>query len=231
MYYTISSSSPVSDRYASTISTRSQSSSDTPRSSTKPCLLLSIRETNDIWTIIDSKYDQSKYPVEKSSPEAVKAHLKRLKKEAYWKDVIKSDKNKTGYRIDFEGSKTDAANEPDLSDNEPLQEVSTSKPEPSNKIMTIQNSDGTTEDVEVILAFEFKDTKLEYVIYTKNEKDFEGNVTVYVSYVDRSSGEPKLVGIEDEEEWKKVRKVLYELAESKADQDNPTYSYDGRELI
>ncbi len=80
------------------------------------------------------------------------------------------------------------------------------------KMMSIISEDGTTEEVEVILAFEFKDNKKEYVIYTKNEKDENGNVTVYVSNIDRSSGEPKLVGIDDEEEWNRIKDVLRELS-------------------
>ncbi len=82
------------------------------------------------------------------------------------------------------------------------------------RIMSIVSEDGSVEEVEVILAFEFKDTKKEYVIYTKNEKDENDNVTVYVSHVDRSSGEPKLMGIEDEEEWNRVKDVLRELSKS-----------------
>ena len=82
------------------------------------------------------------------------------------------------------------------------------------KMMSIISEDGTTEEVEVILAFEFKDNKKEYVIYTKNEKDENGNVTVYVSNIDRSSGEPKLVGIDDEEEWSRIKDVLRELSKS-----------------
>lgn len=80
------------------------------------------------------------------------------------------------------------------------------------KIMSIVSEDGSVEEVEVILAFEFKDTKKEYVIYTKNEKDENGNITVYVSNVDRSEGDPKLMGIEDEEEWNRVKDVLRELS-------------------
>jgi len=82
------------------------------------------------------------------------------------------------------------------------------------KMMSIISEDGTTEEVEVILAFEFKDNKKEYVIYTRNEKDENGNVTVYVSNIDRSSGEPKLVGIDDEEEWSRIKDVLRELSKS-----------------
>lgn len=84
--------------------------------------------------------------------------------------------------------------------------------EREKKIMSIISVDGTKEDVEVIIAFEFKDTKKEYVVYTKNEKDENGNVTVYVSNVDRSSGEAKLLGVESESEWKRIKDVLRELA-------------------
>ena len=80
------------------------------------------------------------------------------------------------------------------------------------KIMSIISEDGTKEDVEVIIAFEFKDTKKEYVVYTKNEKDENGNVTVYVSNVDRSAGEAKLLGVESENEWNRIKDVLRELS-------------------
>ena len=86
--------------------------------------------------------------------------------------------------------------------------------EVEKKMMSIVADDGTYEEVEVIVAFEFKDTKKEYVIYTKNEKDEYDNVTVFVFNVDRSSGEPKLLGVEDEEEWSRVKDVLRELSKS-----------------
>ena len=82
------------------------------------------------------------------------------------------------------------------------------------KMMSIVAEDGSIEEVEVILAFEFKDTKKEYVVYTKNEKDENENVTVYVSNVDRSSGSPKLMGIEEDEEWNRVKDVLRELSKA-----------------
>jgi uncharacterized protein YrzB (UPF0473 family) len=86
--------------------------------------------------------------------------------------------------------------------------------EVDKKVMSIVAEDGSVEEVEVILAFEFKDTNKEYVIYTKNEKDENDNVTVYVSNVDRSSGEPKLLGVDDEKEWNRVKDVLRELSKS-----------------
>lgn len=80
------------------------------------------------------------------------------------------------------------------------------------KIMSIINENGETEEVEVILAFEFKDNKKEYVVYTKNEKDENGNVTVYVSNVDRTDGEPKLLGVDSDSEWNRIKDVLRELS-------------------
>ncbi len=89
--------------------------------------------------------------------------------------------------------------------------------EEEKKIMSIVNENGETEEVEVILAFEFKDNKKEYVVYTKNETDENGNVTVYVSNVDCSSGEPKLLGIDNESEWDRIKDVLRELSKPEAE--------------
>lgn len=80
------------------------------------------------------------------------------------------------------------------------------------KTMKIVSNDGSMEEVEVVFAFEFKDNHKEYVIYTKNERDEDNNITVYVSNVDRSNGEPKLLGVESEEEWNRIKDVLRELA-------------------
>lgn len=84
----------------------------------------------------------------------------------------------------------------------------------NKKLMSIVASDGSIEEVEVILAFEFKDTGKEYVVYTKNEKDENENITVYVSNIERSTGEPKLLGVESEEEWNRIKDVLRELSKS-----------------
>lgn len=84
--------------------------------------------------------------------------------------------------------------------------------EMEKKAMSIVAEDGSIEEVEVIVAFEFKDNKKEYVVYTKNEKDENGNITVYVSNVNRETGEPRLLGVDDENEWNRIKDVLRELA-------------------
>lgn len=83
------------------------------------------------------------------------------------------------------------------------------------RILTITKTDGTKEQVEEVISFEFNDTKKRYVVYTKNEKDENGNITVYVSNVDRSSGDVELLGVESEDEWNRIKDVLRELSKDK----------------
>lgn len=100
-----------------------------------------------------------------------------------------------------------------------------------HKMMTIVNGDGTEEEVEVVVAFELKENKNEYVVYTKGERDNLGNIMTYVSKVDREGGEPTLIGVEDESEWKKVKAVLRELAEGDDEAPVQEYMVDGIELL
>lgn len=53
---------------------------------------------------------------------------------------------------------------------------------------------------------------MEYVVYTKNEKDANGNVTVYVSNIDRNAETPKLLGVSSDAEWSRIKDVLRELS-------------------
>ncbi|HPE15119.1 MAG TPA: DUF1292 domain-containing protein [Bacilli bacterium] len=86
------------------------------------------------------------------------------------------------------------------------------------KMIKIHTLEGNVEEVEVIIAFQFNDTKKEYMVYTKNEVDEAGNVTVYVSEVMREGSEIKLGGVSTDEEWLKIKDVLRELAKEEAQQ-------------
>ena len=57
--------------------------------------------------------------------------------------------------------------------------------EEKKEMMTLTLENGTKEEVELLLSFKFNDNNKEYVIYTKNEKDDNGNVTIYVSNITR----------------------------------------------
>ena len=82
------------------------------------------------------------------------------------------------------------------------------------KLLSIIKEDGTKEEVELLVCFEFNDSKKEYVVYTKNEKDENGNITIYVSSVDRSGEMPRMGAIESDEEWSRIKDVLRELSKN-----------------
>lgn len=90
--------------------------------------------------------------------------------------------------------------------------------EEEKKMMSIIAEDGSVEEVEALLTFEFTDTNKEYVVYTKNETDDNGNVTIYVASLTRNEGNmPSLGGVESDEEWTRIKGVLKEL--SKGDEE------------
>jgi uncharacterized protein YrzB (UPF0473 family) len=81
-------------------------------------------------------------------------------------------------------------------------------------IMITTLPDGAKEEVEVLLAFKFNDNNKEYVIYTKNEVDDNGNVTIYISNVARIGDSVTLSTVSDDNEWTRIQNVLRELSKS-----------------
>ena len=84
--------------------------------------------------------------------------------------------------------------------------------EEKKEIMVATLPDGSKEEVEVLLAFKFNDNNKEYVVYTKNETDENGHVTIYVSNVTREGNIAKLVTVSDDNEWTRIKNVLRELS-------------------
>lgn len=84
--------------------------------------------------------------------------------------------------------------------------------EESKKTLTINKLDGTAEEVEEVISFEFNDTKKRYVVYTKNEVDQNGNVTIYVTEVVTDDQGTRFLGVSTDEEWTRIKDVLRKLA-------------------
>lgn len=82
------------------------------------------------------------------------------------------------------------------------------------KMMTTVLPDGSKEEVEVLLTFKFNDNNNEYIIYTKNEVDEAGNVTIYISKIDRTTGSIVLNTVSDNDEWTRIKSVLRELSKN-----------------
>ncbi len=82
------------------------------------------------------------------------------------------------------------------------------------KMINITLENGTKEEVEVLLSFKFNDTNKEYLIYTKNETDDNGNVTIYVSSITRVNNEVTLNTVSDDTEWTRIKDLLRELSKN-----------------
>ena len=93
----------------------------------------------------------------------------------------------------------------------PQRSITDNEKREGKEYTTIINEDGMEEEVEVVIQYEKKDTKDEYLVYTKNETDNDGNITVYISKVDRTGDQVVLKSVDDEE-YADVVKILKELA-------------------
>ncbi len=80
----------------------------------------------------------------------------------------------------------------------------------NSKIINILDTDGRKLEVEVITLIEIDLKK--YIVYTKNEKQKNGNLIVYISKLRINDGVYSIENIESEEEWKKVKSTLGKIA-------------------
>lgn len=78
-----------------------------------------------------------------------------------------------------------------------------------DKEMITVECNGNVEEVELINTVKTKDGSKEYLIYTKNEQQENGNVLIYVSELREGNN---LYDIESDEEWAEVKKLIKELA-------------------
>jgi len=82
-----------------------------------------------------------------------------------------------------------------------------------DEIMTFKVTDeeGKEIECEVLFTFESDETKKNYIVYTDNTLDDEGNTKVYASIYNPDEEETKLLPIESDKEWKIIETILEEL--------------------
>lgn len=78
---------------------------------------------------------------------------------------------------------------------------------------TLLDENGQEVVYDVLFTFESDQTNKNYIVYTDNSKDEEGNIEVYASiyYPDDENG--RLEAIETESEWKLIETILSTLQE------------------
>lgn len=75
------------------------------------------------------------------------------------------------------------------------------------------DDEGKEVECEVLFTFESEETKKNYMVYTDNTKDEEGNVKVYAAIYEPDKDETKLEPIVSDHEWAIIEKILEELQE------------------
>ena len=77
---------------------------------------------------------------------------------------------------------------------------------------------------DVLFTFESDETGKNYIVYTDNNRDENGNIEVYASIYDPENPKSKLEAIKSEKEWKVIETILDTLQEEvrkkKMEKDN-----------
>lgn len=66
---------------------------------------------------------------------------------------------------------------------------------------------------DVLFTFESDETKKNYIVYTDNSRDENGNIQVYASIYDPENPNSKLEAITTDKEWKVIETILETLQE------------------
>ena len=87
---------------------------------------------------------------------------------------------------------------------------------------TVMNDKREEVTCEVLFTFESEETKKNYIVYTDNTTDDDGNVKVYASIFDPNAENTELMPIETDREWKIIETILDSIQEdySKNSEDN-----------
>ena len=79
---------------------------------------------------------------------------------------------------------------------------------------------GNEIEFEVLFTFESDETKKNYMVYTDNTKDKEGNTKVYASIFEPNKEPLELLPVETEREWKVIETILESIQdESKKEKE------------
>lgn len=75
----------------------------------------------------------------------------------------------------------------------------------------IFDDEGKEVECEVLFTFESNETGKNYMVYTDNSEDDEGNTKVYASIYNPEDKEPKLEPITTDKEWEIIETILKEI--------------------
>ncbi len=82
-----------------------------------------------------------------------------------------------------------------------------------NKKLVVIDDKGKKVECEPLFTFESEETKKNYVVYTDNSKDKDGNVRVFASIYKVTDKGGELLPIKSEKEWKVIETILESIQE------------------
>lgn len=77
----------------------------------------------------------------------------------------------------------------------------------------VLDENGKKVECEPLFTFESEETKKQYVVYTDNSKDSEGNVRVFASIYKVTDKGGELLPIKTNKEWKVIETILESIQE------------------
>lgn len=80
-------------------------------------------------------------------------------------------------------------------------------------VFTVVNDEGKEVECEILFTFESEETKKNYIVYTDNTTDKDGNVKVYASVYNPEGDKTELLPIETDREWKIIETILESIQE------------------
>lgn len=81
------------------------------------------------------------------------------------------------------------------------------------KKFMVLDENGKQVECEPLFTFESEETKKQYVVYTDNSLDGEGNVRVFASIYKMNDKGGELLPIKTEKEWKVIETILESIQE------------------
>lgn len=92
----------------------------------------------------------------------------------------------------------------------------------TNRIITFMDGDSEVGNVEVICAFEVPELFGKYVIYTKNERDEDGNTIIYSGKIFNKDDKQYIENILEGNEWESLKSIMKAISR---------YSLEGEEYV
>lgn len=90
----------------------------------------------------------------------------------------------------------------------------------SNKIITLMDENKEVDSVEVICAFEVPKLLGKYILYTKNEKDNDGNTIIYSGKISTRDDKQYIDNVSEGEEWEELVSIMKAISRYSLEGDN-----------